>query len=181
MCKWHFVFLVLLTAVCGFAAETKLSADSANQILAALPAEVTGTFTQRKTLADVDVTITSSGTFRFVKDESFEWKTLKPLPSTFTATRDAYTVSANGKTSTRKLSELKMSSGMQMLVKGDLSGLGETFDATDKDGRITFTPKTKELREFVKSFTLEGKGFPTRFALEYVNGDRLEIDLVQTR
>lgn len=183
MRKWCAVFLAAWAVGCGaaLAGEAKLSADAACKMLAALPATATGTFVQRKTLADVDVTITSSGTFRFVKDESFEWNTLKPLPSTFTATRDSYTVTANGKTSTRKLSELKLSAGMRMLVKGDMSGLEETFNATDKDGRLTFTPKTKELREFVKRFTLEGKEFPSRFVLEYVNGDRLEIDLVQNR
>ncbi len=183
MRKWCVVLLAAWATVFAMdvAGETKLSSDAAGKMLAALPATASGTFVQRKTLADVDVTITSSGTFRFVKNESFEWKTLKPLPSTFTATREAYIVSANGKTTARKLSELKLSSGMKSLVNGDLSGLEETFDATEKDGILSFTPKTKELREFVKRFTVEGKVFPSRFVLEYVNGDRLEIDMVQNR
>ena len=79
----------------------------AERMLAALPAIASGTFVQRKTLADVEVTITSSGTFRVVKDKSFEWKTLKPLPSTFTATPESYTITANGKSTTRALAELK--------------------------------------------------------------------------
>ena len=148
---------------------------------AALPAQATGTFVQRKILADVEVTITSSGTFSIVKDKSFEWKTLKPLPSTFTATPESYTVSANGKTSTHALSELKLSAGLRSLVKGDLSALGDVFDVTEADGRLTLVPKTRELREFVKRATLEGTDFPTRFTLDYVTGDRLEIDLVQSR
>ena len=151
------------------------------RMLANLPAQATGTFVQRKILADVEVTITSSGTFRFEKDKSFEWKTLKPLPSTFTATPESYTVTANGKTSTRALSELKLSAGLRSLVKGDLSALGDVFDVTETENRLVLVPKTRELREFVKRATLEGTDFPTRFTLDYVTGDRLEIDLVQSR
>ncbi len=176
MRKWCVVFLALWGAAAWGAAVS-----AAQRMLAALPAQATGTFVQRKTLADVQVTITSSGTFRFEKDKSFEWKTLKPLPSTFTATPESYTVSANGKTSTRSLSELKMSAGLRTLVKGDISALGDVFDVTEADGRLELVPKTRELREFVKRATLEGTDFPTRFTLDYVTGDRLEIDLVQSR
>ena len=150
-------------------------------MLSSLPAKVSGTFVQRKILADVEVTITSSGTFSIVKDRSFEWKTLKPLPSTFTATPEAYTFTANGKTSTHALSEMKLSAGLRSLVKGDLSALGEVFEVTEADGRLVLVPKTRELREFVRRATLEGKDFPSRFILDYTTGDRLEIDLVQDR
>ena len=174
MCKWC---TLLLAAWCA----AGWADGRAPRLLTELPARATGTFVQRKTLADVEVTITSSGTFSFVKDKSFEWKTLKPLPSTFTATPESYTLAANGKTSTRSLSELKLSAGLRALVKGDLSALGDVFDVTEAKGRVTLVPKTRELREFVKRATLEGTGFPTRFTLDYATGDRLEIDLVQSR
>ena len=90
-------------------------------------------------------------------------------------------MTANGKTSTRALADLKMSAGLRSLVKGDLSALGKVFDVTEADGRLTLVPKTRELREFVKRASLEGADFPTRFTLEYATGDRLEIDLVQNR
>ena len=144
MCKW----CVVLLAIWGsgvFAAP-----GMAERMLAKLPAQATGTFVQRKILADVEVTITSSGTFSIVKDKSFEWKTLKPLPSTFTATPESYTVTANGKTSTRALADLKMSAGLRSLVKGDLSALGEVFDVTEAEYRLVLVPKTRELSEFVK-------------------------------
>ena len=141
MYKWCVVFLASWgAALWGVAAPPGM----AERMFAALPAQASGTFVQRKILADVEVTITSSGTFSIVKDKSFEWKTLKPLPSTFTAT-------------------------------------GDVFDVTEAEGRLTLVPKTRELREFVKRATLEGTDFPTRFALDYVTGDRLEIDLVQSR
>ena len=173
MRKWCAVFFVTWCVV-GWA-------GMAERMLAALPAKATGTFVQRKILADVEVTITSSGTFSFVKDKSFEWKTLKPLPSTFTATPESYTMTANGKTATRTLSEMKMSAGLRSLVKGDLSALKDVFDVTEAEGRLVLVPKTRELREFVKRATLEGKEFPSRFTLDYTSGDRLEIDLVQSR
>ena len=188
MRQWCVVFLALWgVAVWGAAVPAAQGHDKhdlsgmAQRMLAALPATATGTFVQRKTLADVQVTITSSGTFRFEKDKSFEWKTVKPLPSSFTATPEAYTVTANGKTSTHALSELKMSAGLRSLVKGDLSALGDVFDVKEEEGRLTLVPKTRELREFVKRATLEGTDFPSRFTLDYVTGDRLEIDLVQSR
>ena len=62
-----------------------------------------------------------------------------------------------------------------------LSALGDVFDVTEAEGRLELVPKTRELREFVKRATLEGTDFPTRFTLDYVTGDRLEIDLVQSR
>ena len=176
MRQWCAVFLALWGAAAWGAAV-----PAAQRMLAALPARTSGTFVQRKTLADVQVTITSSGTFSIVKDASFEWKTLKPLPSTFTATPESYTVTANGKTSTRALAELKMSAGLRSLVKGDLSALGDVFDVKEGEGRLTLVPKTRELRAFVTCATLEGADFPTRFTLDYATGDRFEIDLVQNR
>ena len=182
MRQWCVVFLMAWGAAVhpDSVAQERDPPGMAERMLAALPATATGTFVQRKILADVQVTITSSGTFRFEKDKSFEWNTLKPLPSTFTATPESYTVSANGKTSSQALSELKLSAGLRSLVKGDLSALGDVFDMTEADGRLTLVPKTRELRDFVKRATLEGADFPTRFTLDYVTGDRLEIDLVQS-
>ena len=176
MRKWCVVFLALWGAAAWGAAV-----PAAQRMLAALPAQATGTFVQRKILADVDVTMTSSGTFSIVKDKSFEWKTLKPLPSTFTATPEAYTITANGKSTTRALAELKLSAGLRSLVKGDLTALKDVCDVTEAENRLVLVPKTRELREFVKRATLEGTDFPSRFTLDYVTGDRLEIDLVQSR
>ena len=186
MRKWCVMFLALWgSAVWGAAVPAAQGRGDtpgmAERMLAALPTTATGTFVQRKILADVEVTITSSGTFRFEKDKSFEWKTVKPLPSTFTATPESYTVTANGKTSTRSLSELKLSAGLRTLVKGDLSTLGDVFDVKESDGRLVLVPKTRELREFVKRATLEGTDFPSRFTLDFATGDRLEIDLVKNR
>ena len=150
MCKWRVVFLAALTAFCeaatGGTSPTPSSAD------AALPEAASGTFIQRKTLADVDVTITSTGTFRFEKGRLFEWRTLKPLPSTFAATPTNYAITVNGKTTTRRL-------------KSNVDEIAKIFEI-------------KEVKEFVKGVKSEpGVGFPDKVTVEFKNGDRLDIEM----
>ena len=119
---------------------------------AALPQAATGTFVQRKTLADVDVTITSTGTFRFEKGRLFEWRTLKPLPSMFTATPTNYAITVNGKTTTRRL-------------KSNVDEIAKIFEI-------------KEVKEFVKGVKSEPEvGFPDKVTVEFKNGDRLDIEM----
>lgn len=142
MRKWCALFL----AVWGAAVP------AAQHMLAALPEKATGTFVQRKTLADVEVTITSTGTFRFEKGRFFEWRTLKPLPSTFTATPTNYAITVNGKTTTRSL-------------KSNVDEIAKIFEI-------------KEVREFVKSVKSEPQGgFPNKVTVEFNNGDRLDIEM----
>ena len=62
MCKWRNVFLSVLVACAGALQGLGAAAAPAD---AALPERANGTFVQKKTLADVDVTIVSTGTFRF--------------------------------------------------------------------------------------------------------------------
>ena len=147
MRKWCAVFLAIWGAtVWGTAVP------AAQRMLAALPAKATGTFVQRKILTDVDVTITSTGTFRFEKGRLFEWRTLKPLPSTFTATPTNYAITVNGKTTTRSL-------------KSNVDEIAKIFEI-------------KEVKEFVKSVKSEPQGgFPNKVTVEFNNGDRLDIEM----
>ena len=150
MCKRRVVLLAALTAFCGTA--TGGTAPVPSNADAALPETAVGTFIQRKTLADVDVTITSTGTFRFEKGRLFEWCTLKPLPSTFTATPTNYTITVNGKTSTRNL-------------KSNVDEIAKVFEI-------------KEVKEFVKGVKSEPAiGFPSKVTVEFKNGDRLDIEM----
>jgi len=144
------VFLAMLTAFCGAVTDGAAAALSGTD--AALPETASGTFIQRKTLADVDVTITSTGTFRFEKGRLFEWRTLKPLPSTFTATPTNYAITVNGKTTTRSL-------------KSNVDEIAKIFEI-------------KEVKEFVKSVKSEPQGgFPSKVTVEFKNGDRLDIEM----
>ena len=138
------LFLAILCA-CGGVAYATPSDD-------AMPDRASGTFVQRKTLADVGVTITSKGTFRFEKGKSFEWNTQEPLPSVFLATPTNYAMTVNGKTTTRRL-------------KNDVNSVAKIFEI-------------KEVRDFVKDVkSVPATGFPETVTVAFKNGDRLEIEL----
>ena len=150
MRKRRVVLLAVLAAFCGTAASETVAVTSGSD--AALPETASGTFIQRKTLADVEVTITSTGTFRFEKGRLFEWRTLKPLPSTFTATPTNYAITVNGKTTTRNL-------------KSNVDEIAKIFEI-------------KEVKEFVKGVKSEPQvGFPNKVTVEFKNGDRLDIEM----
>ena len=149
MCKRCTVLLAALAVLCGAAGEMVAVTSGSD---AALPETASGTFIQRKTLADVEVTITSTGTFRFEKGRLFEWRTLKPLSSTFTATPTNYAITVNGKTTTRNL-------------KSNVDEIAKIFEI-------------KEVKEFVKSVKSEPQvGFPNKVTVEFKNGDRLDIEM----
>ena len=148
MCQWRDVFSGVRVAV--VVVLTSLLAYGGGD--AALPERVSGTFVQRKTLADVEVTITSTGTFRFEKGKFFEWQTLKPLPSTFIATPTNYTLVVNNKKTTRRL-------------KNNVDEIAKIFEI-------------KEVKDFVKDVKAEPPtGFPDRVTVSFKNGDKLAIEM----
>lgn len=146
MFKWRTVFLSVLGAGCALLAASAVTVDDV------MPERAEGTFVQRKTLADVEVTITSKGTFRFVKGESFEWNTVEPLPSTFVATPTNYAMTVNGKTTSNCL-------------RNDVNSIAKIFEI-------------KEVKDFVKDVkAVPATGFPKKLTVDFKNGDRLEIEL----
>ena len=146
MFKWRTVFLSVLGAGCALPAVSAVTVDDA------MPERAEGTFVQRKTLADVEVTITSKGTFRFVKGESVEWNTVEPLPSTFVATPTNYAMTVNGKTTSNRL-------------RNDVNSIAKIFEI-------------KEVKDFVKDVkAVPATGFPKKLTVDFKNGDRLEIEL----
>lgn len=150
MFKWNSLFLTLLLSY-ACCSSTPVHADDLDD---AVPAQASGTFVQRKTLADVEVTITSRGTFRFVKGKSFEWNTKEPLPSVFVATPTNYAITVNGKTTAHRL-------------KNDVTSIAKIFEI-------------KEVKEFVKGVkTIPERGFPEKIVVEFKNGDKLEIELTR--
>ena len=144
--------MALLALIASFA---PMSANAVAVPVAELPATAQGTFVQRKVLADVDVTLTSRGLFRFARDRFFAWETREPMPSTFYATPTNYAVTVAGRTTSRPLNV-------------DVTDVAKIFEI-------------KEMREFVKSVeTTPPAGFPERVKVIFKNGDRLEIELTRT-
>lgn len=147
MFQWRSVFLVC----CVFLLATGWGAQDESRD-ATMPDRAAGTFVQRKTLADVEVTITSKGTFRFEKGRFFEWNTLEPLPSTFVATPTNYALTVNGRTTTHRL-------------RNDVTSIEKIFEI-------------KEVKDFVKEVRSEPQtGFPERLTVDFKNGDRLAIQI----
>lgn len=121
-----------------------------------VPDSARGTFVQRKTLVDVDVTLVSKGEFRFEKGRFFEWKVVKPVPSVFFATPTNWSVTVRGKTIVHPLDV-------------DVSSFAKVFEI-------------KEMKEFVKGVRLTPEsGLPEKVRVDFKNGDKLEIDMVQSR
>lgn len=138
----------LLLGLWGAALVSPAGAATARE----MPACATGRFVQRKTLADLDVTLTSTGTFRFEKERLFVWHTRKPVETVFAATPSNYTYTANGKARTQALSL-------------DVSSLDKVF-------------QIKEVAERIQSVQLAPEtGFPDRVTVLFTNRDRLEIEL----
>ena len=111
-------------------------------------------------MKDIDVTLTSTGTWSFEKDRAFEWRTLKPMPSLFVATPTNYSFSVGGRTHTRNL-------------KMKIEDVAQIFEI-------------KEMKEFVVGvetssekpvFSMEGLVIPSALRVFFKNGDRLEIEL----
>lgn len=129
-----------------------LCACPAAEVDETMPAHASGTFVQRKTLADVEVTITSRGTFRFEKGRFFEWNTVEPLPSTFVATPTNYAMTVNGRTTSHRL-------------RSDVTSIAKIFEI-------------KEVKDFVKEVRPEPRtGFPEKLTVDFRNGDRLAIEM----
>lgn len=121
-----------------------------------VPESARGTFVQRKILADVDVTLVSRGEFRFEKGRFFEWNVKTPVPSVFFATPTNWSFTVRGRTTTRPLDV-------------DVSSFEKVFEV-------------KEMKEFVKDVkVVPDKGVPDKVTIFFKNGDRLEIDMVQSR
>ena len=122
--------------------------------------KVNGTFVQKKSLHDVGVTLTSTGTWSFEKDRAFVWNTLKPSPSLFVATPTNYSFTVGGRTSSRRL-DMKIENIAQVFEMKEMKGV---VDKVESDGA-----------NFV--FKADGIEIPSSLRVVFKNGDRLEISL----
>ena len=136
----------------------------ASMILAAFCANaevrVNGTFVQKKSLHDVGVTLTSSGTWFFEKDVAFVWNTLKPVPSVFSATPTNYSFTVGGRTTSRRL-DMKIENIAQVFEMKEMKGV---VDKVESDSANPV-------------FKADGIEIPSSMRVVFKNGDRLEISL----
>ena len=122
--------------------------------------KVGGTFVQKKSLHDVGVTLTSSGTWSFEKDRAFVWNTLKPAPSLFVATPTNYSFTVGGRTTSRRL-DMKIENIAQVFEMKEMKGV---VDKVESDSANPV-------------FKADGIEIPSLMRVVFKNGDRLEISL----
>ena len=120
--------------------------------------KVNGTFVQKKSLHDVGVTLTSSGTWSFEKDVAFVWNTLKPVPSLFVATPTNYSFTVGGKTTSRRL-DMKIENIAQVFEMKEMKGVVERVEQDVSD----------------PVYKADGIVIPSSMRVLFRNGDRLEI------
>ena len=120
--------------------------------------KVNGAFVQKKSLHDVGVTLTSSGTWSFEKDVAFVWNTLKPVPSLFVATPTNYSFTVGGKTTSRRL-DMKIENIAQVFEMKEMKGVVEKVESSSAN----------------PVFKAEGVEIPSSMRVFFKNGDRLEI------
>ena len=120
--------------------------------------KVNGMFVQKKSLHDVGVTLTSSGTWSFEKDVAFVWNTLKPVPSLFVATPTNYSFTVGGKTTSRRL-DMKIENIAQVFEMKEMKGVVEKVESSSAN----------------PVFKAEGIEIPSSMRVVFKNGDRLEI------
>lgn len=120
--------------------------------------KVNGMFVQKKSLHDVGVTLTSSGTWSFEKDVAFVWNTLKPVPSLFVATPTNYSFTVGGKTTSRRL-DMKIENIAQVFEMKEMKGVVEKVESSSAN----------------PVFKAEGVEIPSSMRVFFKNGDRLEI------
>lgn len=122
--------------------------------------KVGGTFVQKKSLQDVGVTLTSTGTWSFERDRAFVWNTLRPIPSLFVATPTNYSFTVGGRTTSRRL-DMKIDNIAQVFEMKEMKGV---VDKVESDGAKPV-------------FKAEGIEIPSSLRVFFKNGDRLEISL----
>jgi hypothetical protein len=115
---------------------------------------------QKKSLHDVGVTLTSSGTWSFEKDVAFVWNTLKPVPSVFSATPTNYSFTVGGRTTSRRL-DMKIENIAQVFEMKEMKGV---VDKVESDSANPV-------------FKADGIEIPSSMRVVFKNGDRLEISL----
>lgn len=122
--------------------------------------KVNGTFVQKKSLHDIGVTLTSTGTWSFEKDETFVWNTLRPVPSLFVATPTNYSFTVGGRTTSRRL-DMKIDNIAQVFEMKEMKGVVEKVESDSANS----------------VFKAEGIEIPSSMRVIFKNGDRLEISL----
>lgn len=140
--------------------------------------EVHGTFVQTKT--DKAHSYVTTGTYRIRPGIDFEWRTLNPFESVFTATPTDYVYENEDETVSRPLKDLPGGEKFAKVGSGDASVFFDLFDALYKEEGGKFfvkaKPKMRDLKRVLSR--VEAEGTVTNWTLKatFPNGVEFKFD-----
>lgn len=159
--------LAALALGAAAAADGPWGLEALMRSLAAVKA-ASGTFVERKHLSVLSAPLELSGTLRYTAPGRIEKRTLVPTPSIMVAEGDQLTIE-DGTTNERRAMLLgdhpalrAFVESMRATLAGDLPRLRRFYDVrldgSERDWRLTLTPRGAEVREWVKEIRLGGSG-----------------------
>lgn len=156
--------LAVISALFFISMANAESFDSVCKKLALHP-NMTGNFTQVKTIFAVNRSMKSSGTFIFSLD-GIMWKTEKPFPSTMIVGMTSVKQTlANGKETVIDASSnqifTSISSTLSAMFSGNAAVLNENFNVTftssDSEWNAVLEPKDEVVKKILTSLLISGK------------------------
>lgn len=187
------IIAVLISALLFGAAACAETFESVCSNLAKHP-NMTGNFTQVKTIAAVNRQMKSSGTFIFSLD-GIMWKTEKPFPSTMVVGMTSVIQTlANGKQNVIDASSNQVFTSISTTLSAMFSGDAETlksnfnvdFSANGGTWKAVLSPKDESVLKILKSISISGTCSASAADLDCIimleaNGDSIRYDFTDKK
>ncbi|OLO05943.1 outer membrane lipoprotein carrier protein LolA [Salinicola socius] len=172
--RWLITLLVLVLVPISAQA---FDLDDLQRQLAATPS-VAGRFEQQRELADLDSSLTSTGTFVFERGKRVVWELKTPVQERIELTPQAIT---DGSGETAPPGGEQVAQLFLQLLEGDWQALESRFTlqlSGDQDAwQVALRPKEAALRERIAGITLQGDRTIDHLDMRTPDGDRLKVRL----
>lgn len=187
------IFAVLASVFMIAAVNAETTFDSVCGKLSEHP-NMTGKFTQVKTISKVNRSLNSSGTFIFSLD-GIMWKTEKPFPSTMVVGMTSVIQTlANGKQTVIDASSNQIFTSISTTLSAMFSGNAETlkanfdvdFSASGNTWKAVLLPKNSDVAKILKSLEISGNYATDSAELNKIvmsesNGDKIEYTFTEQK
>lgn len=187
------IIAVMISVLLFGAAASAETFESVCSNLAKHP-NMTGNFTQVKTIAAVNRQMKSSGTFIFSLD-GIMWKTEKPFPSTMVVGMTSVIQTlANGKQNVIDASSNQVFTSISTTLSAMFSGDAETlksnfnvdFSANGGTWKAVLSPKDESVLKILKSISISGTCSASAADLDCIimleaNGDSIRYDFTDKK
>ena len=142
---------------------------------------LSGRFEQTKTIAEVELTLQTSGSFEVHKKTSIvHWNIEKPKNSTICIDKEGVAIRGGGTTKSFKFSEVGNDVGRQVaqltqLMSMDRPALEKEFNIKKEGSLYKLTPKEKAAMFSSAEISVGARGLVERVVLKEKSGDSLDI------